>query len=421
MKLEFHELANLFPMMTEEVVNDLVDDMLEHGQRHPIWRFEGMILDGRNRYNACLLKGIEPHFEEFRGADALAFVMSLNLHRRHLDESQRAMVAKKIATLLDGQRQVGKFADVPTQAEAAALVNVSERLVRSAGFVIDNGVPDLLEAVNLGNVSVSAAAEFAKQPKEDQAKQIAEAPTPADAVKASKLAAMKAAADRAGQAAIRRQKIDEPDEPEYEDTPAGRRRKARDAKERKKSADDFFESLAATGKLSDDEIADYRESGIMPEYVVTTACGSPQYAYKPDQAEVEKARADRAAAKAKLGADAVAPSDDQRKAALRLAIVNDNVVTFVPKDDGLPITEYEQLAADEVANNLLDITDHSVGAHAIQGSLSVIDLAQTTPEAFWAIFGTPGCKPDALKWLDTAIKKLAEIKAAQPQATKAAS
>jgi hypothetical protein len=403
--LEFHPLANIFPMMTDEEVNDLGEDMLKHAQREPIWLFEGMILDGRNRYNACLLNDIEPRFVEFRGADALGFVMSLNLHRRHLDESQRAMVGAKLATMKQGRpSDKSPIGDIK-QADAAAMLNVGKRSVERAGEVIEKGAPDLIKAVEQGDVSVSAAAQFAKQPKEDQAKQIAAAPTPADAVKASKLAAVKATAD-------------EPDdEPEYEDTPAGRRRKARHARESKKQSDDLFESLAASGKLSDDEIADYRESGIMPAYRMTTGCGLNFYDHKPDQAEVEKARAHRAAAKAKLGADAVAPSDDQRKAALRLAVV-DNVVTFTPKDDG---EESDPLANLNAEVDDVDLADHDVGAHVIYGSLSSIDLAVTTPEAFWTRFGTPNGTAGTVKWLDSSIKKLAEIKAAQPHATKDAS
>jgi hypothetical protein len=90
--MEHHPLADLFPMMSDEEVDALGNDMLEFGQREPIWTYQGKILDGRNRYRACLLKGIEPRFVEFRGADPLGLVISMNLRRRH-----------KIATLRDGQ------------------------------------------------------------------------------------------------------------------------------------------------------------------------------------------------------------------------------------------------------------------------------------------------------------------------------
>jgi hypothetical protein len=110
---------------------------------------------------------------------SLAFVISKNLTRRHLDESQRAMVAAKIATLKDGQRQVGQLADVPTQETAATMLNVGERSVRRAREVIERGDPELVSSVERGEVAVSAAAEFAKQPVEEQRKQIAEAGVPA--------------------------------------------------------------------------------------------------------------------------------------------------------------------------------------------------------------------------------------------------
>jgi hypothetical protein len=82
MALEFHPLANLFPMMTDAEIDDLGDDMVAHGQRKKIMLYEGMILDGRNRYRACLLKGIEPRFVEYLGDEALDYVIYLNLMRR---------------------------------------------------------------------------------------------------------------------------------------------------------------------------------------------------------------------------------------------------------------------------------------------------------------------------------------------------
>jgi hypothetical protein len=181
--LKSHNLANIFPMLDKDEAKSLADDISEHGLREPIVLLEGRILDGRNRYAACIEAGVEPRFTKYTGDNPFAYVVSVNLKRRHLDESQRAVVAKKLATLSHGQRQTGKFAGVTTQAEAASMLNVSERSVRTAGAVLEKATPEIVTAVEKGEVSVSAAAQFAKQPKEEQAKQVAESGSPADAVK----------------------------------------------------------------------------------------------------------------------------------------------------------------------------------------------------------------------------------------------
>ena len=97
MKYDFHPAADLFPMMSDEELDALGEDMLQHAQREAIIIYRGQILDGRNRYLACLAKGIEPKFREERPADPYAFVATVNLHRRHLDTSQRAMIAARLA------------------------------------------------------------------------------------------------------------------------------------------------------------------------------------------------------------------------------------------------------------------------------------------------------------------------------------
>ena len=99
-------------------------------------------------------------------------VVSLNLHRRHLDESQRAMVAAKIATLPKGANQHVQIC-TPSREKAAELLNVSTRTVASARKVLDEGAPELVAAVERGAVSVSAAADVAELPKPAQAEIVA--------------------------------------------------------------------------------------------------------------------------------------------------------------------------------------------------------------------------------------------------------
>lgn len=171
--MNFHPLADLFPLMQGREFDELVADIRAHGLREPITVLDGQILDGRNRWRACEASGVHPTLVEYDGDDPLAWVISLNLHRRHLDESQRGMVAAKIATLPKGANQHTAPANLPTQPEAAALLNVSERTVRSARRVLDRGSGELVSAVESGRVSVSAAAEVAELPKTEQAELVA--------------------------------------------------------------------------------------------------------------------------------------------------------------------------------------------------------------------------------------------------------
>jgi hypothetical protein len=193
--LKFHRLADIFPLMEGPKFDALAADIKANGLRETIVLFEEKILDGRNRWHACKKAGVEPKTKEYRGKDPLAFVISMNLQRRHLDESQRAMVAARLATTRHGENQdpSGKFAarsDVPTQAEAAGLLNVSERTVRGARKVIEHGTDELKHAVDRGEVSVSAAAEVATQPVEEQRELVArgekEIPAAASKIRARK-------------------------------------------------------------------------------------------------------------------------------------------------------------------------------------------------------------------------------------------
>lgn len=183
--MEFHPLANIFPLIDGDDFAALAADIRAHGLREKIKLYDGMILDGRNRYRACLEAGADPVFELFDGADPVAYVISLNLRRRQLDESQRAMVAARLANMRQGARtDLQPSANLPevSQAQAAQLTNVSERSVRSARKVIEGGDENLAAFVDQGKVAVSIAAKIADLPAPDREKVMAAA-APEHAIK----------------------------------------------------------------------------------------------------------------------------------------------------------------------------------------------------------------------------------------------
>lgn len=178
---EFHPLANIFPLIEGKAFDDLVEDIRKNGVREPIWVYQHQILDGRNRYRAAKQLGQEVEFRTYDGEDPVSFVISLNLHRRHLNESQRAAVAAKLANITAGQfagNQHVPSANLQTpqvsQAQAADMLNVSTRTVAAAAKVIHNGDESLIRAVERGEATVSAAAAVADLPKQEQ-KQVVDA------------------------------------------------------------------------------------------------------------------------------------------------------------------------------------------------------------------------------------------------------
>ena len=88
--MELHPLCTLFPRLEGKEFDGLVEDIRANGLRNPIIVYDGMILDGGNRERACREAGVIAEYEEFMGADPAAFVLSVNLHRRHMTLGQQA-------------------------------------------------------------------------------------------------------------------------------------------------------------------------------------------------------------------------------------------------------------------------------------------------------------------------------------------
>jgi N6-adenosine-specific RNA methylase IME4 len=166
-----HPLAELFPPLEEHEFRDLVNDIKAHGLRSPMVTLDGAILDGRNRYRACIEADVEPVGQEYSGSDPIAFVMSANLFRRHLNESQRAMIAAGLADMAQGTRtDLRPSANLHkvSQSKAARLAKVSRRSVARAATVRRRGIPELRESVERGETAVSWGAKLAALPPDEQ-------------------------------------------------------------------------------------------------------------------------------------------------------------------------------------------------------------------------------------------------------------
>lgn len=172
-----HPIAQLFPPLSEAELAELTADIKQHGLQQAIVMQGGILLDGRNRLQGCKLAGVEPRFTEYQGDNPAAFIVSANIRRRHLNESQRSMVAAGLANMgHGGDRRSDQAANLPlvSQADAASLLNVSARSVRDAKL-IKTEAPDLADKVLAGEITLNRAKKEYKARKAERIRPVASA------------------------------------------------------------------------------------------------------------------------------------------------------------------------------------------------------------------------------------------------------
>ena len=141
---EVHPVANLFPMLPSEELQELADSIKQDGQLQPIVLSpSGRLLDGRNRLAACKLAKVEPAFEVYEG-DEDAYALTVNLARRSMTQGQKAMIVAQSKSV------------VTTQSKAAEIAQVSKVRVSHASTVIKYA-GDLAEQVVSGAIGLDEA------------------------------------------------------------------------------------------------------------------------------------------------------------------------------------------------------------------------------------------------------------------------
>jgi protein gp37/ParB-like chromosome segregation protein Spo0J len=196
-------------MVEGDELRELCADIKERGLQQPIviWR-DGTVLDGRNRLVACYRTNQEVVLEQYDGDDPVQFSLSANLHRRHLNPGQRAVVALKVRELLQpaAKERQGERTDLKPKApnitadlrsslpvaeaaaqqaaasvlaeqrrqernvaaQAAKAVGASPRAVEQAARVA-KVAPDLLPQVQAGTMALDRAHREAQQRERQQA------------------------------------------------------------------------------------------------------------------------------------------------------------------------------------------------------------------------------------------------------------
>jgi ParB-like chromosome segregation protein Spo0J len=161
--LEFHDLANEFPLLTDEETSQLADDIKKNGLIEPLVLLDGKVLDGRNRYNASKLASVKLQpddvilFEdEYEGQDPVIFVISKNIRRRHLTVGQRAAVASE---LFKRMAKDGSSAKQRAK-KAAEAADVAASSVEQAAH-IEKVAPEIHKQLKAGKKSLHKAAKEA--------------------------------------------------------------------------------------------------------------------------------------------------------------------------------------------------------------------------------------------------------------------
>ena len=166
---DVHQAAGVFPMLTDPELLALGKDISKNGQRSPIQLWNGTLVDGRNRLAACILVGIDPTVEEVdfnSEEECVSFIISTNIHRRHLTDEQRDQIGARLVTMqANGDRADPQNAGRVGVQSAAALVHSTPARIERAR-TIERADPGLAQKVINGEISKGAAL---RQIKNDRA------------------------------------------------------------------------------------------------------------------------------------------------------------------------------------------------------------------------------------------------------------
>lgn len=171
-QLPLHPLALIFPDITGNDFDGLVESIKKDGLLDPIYEYNSEVIDGKNRQRACAAAGVTPVYAVWAppkgctdkdeiSAKMREFVVAKNDKRRHMADSVRAMTAAKLAIM--SRVSIEK---------AATELHVSPRYAQMASVVLEKGDRSLVNGVTSGAINVSDASKIVDLPKQEQKKAV---------------------------------------------------------------------------------------------------------------------------------------------------------------------------------------------------------------------------------------------------------
>ena len=161
-----HPYAEVFPMMAGDELMDLADDIKRNGLRDPIEvTRDGLLLEGRNRLAACKLAGVEPTLALYEGDEPAGYVLSKNIHRRHLSPGQQAMTAalvlKEDGRRIEGRWVRGSVVNPNVNPNSGTTTGITDsktwqNAMTRAGIILDYA-PELADPVSRGVMKIDKA------------------------------------------------------------------------------------------------------------------------------------------------------------------------------------------------------------------------------------------------------------------------
>lgn len=171
---QVHKLSHYFPMLPPGEFEQLKQSIAQFGLLEPITLLDGKILDGRNRYQACLELGIEPSFREYTPNEhaPLDFVVAVNMRRRHLTDAQKAQIIIDVegmpTTTRGGDHKSNDRGRLKSAHDLAKQAGVSDVSVRRVAEVQDR--PELKAKLRAGEITAREAVRERMNEVADKAK-----------------------------------------------------------------------------------------------------------------------------------------------------------------------------------------------------------------------------------------------------------